>query len=148
MHFIGNPMTIPELDLRPELAGGVNLSEDMQQTLALLAGYWQYKRVLLKASPSGILFVTSPQVKDIIHVTATDTNFAYQGDNIECSEVMVMGHPDNTGKIWVKAHSAALTTNAWPLDKKEVIGLSITNLNMLNLLIAVNTEKAIIAYTQ
>jgi len=120
----------------------------MQQVLALLAGYWQNKRVLLKATPSGMLCVTSPQVKDIYHVTANDDNYAYQGENIGCSEVMVIAHPDNTGRIWVKAHALALTTNSIPLDKKELFSFTITNLNMLNLLIATDTEKAIVIYTQ
>jgi hypothetical protein len=148
MHTINNPMQIPELDLKPELQGGVNLSEDMQQVLALLAGYWQNKRVLLKATPSGMLCVTSPQVKDIYYITANADNYAYQGENIECSEVMVIAHPNNTGRIWVKAHALALTTNSIPLDKKESFSFTITNLNMLNLLIATDTEKAIVIYTQ
>lgn len=147
MLSIGNPMPIPELDLRPEPTGGIQLTEDMQQALSLLVGYWKNKRVLLKASPSGALFVTSPQIKDIFHVTATSGNYAYQGENIECSEVLIMGHPDNTGRVWVKPNGTAATTNAWPLNKDDVVGLGITNLNMLNLLIVTDTEKAIIAYT-
>jgi len=147
MHFIGNPMAVPELDLRPEPAGAIQLTEDMQQVFALLAGYWRNKRVLLKASPSGVLFVTSPQVKDIFHITAVGANYTYQGENIECSEVLVMGHPDNTGRVWVKTNATASTDNAWPLNAGDVVGLGITNLNMLNLLIVVDTEKAIIAYT-
>ena len=146
MATIHNPLTIPELDLKPEPTGGIELTENMQQTLALLAGFWQNKRVLLKASPGGILFVTSPQLKDVLHVTATTASFAYQGSNIPCSEVMVMAHPDNTGRIWVRTHVSASTANAWPLAAKDVVGISITNLNMLHLLIATNTEKAIIAY--
>ena len=144
---IGNPMTIPELDLKPEPSGGIQLSEAMQQVLALLVGYWKNKRVLLKSSPSGVLFVTNPQIKDVFHVTATGTNYTYQGENIECSEILVMGHPDNTGRVWVKPNATASTVNAWPLDKGDVISMGITNLNMLNLLIVTNGEKAIIAYT-
>lgn len=147
MSVIGNPMDIPELDLRPEPTGGIQLTDDMQQALALLVGYWKNKRVLLKATPSGVLFVTSPQIKDIFHVTATSGSFVYQGENIECSEVLIMGHPDNTGRVWVKPNATATTANAWPLAAGDVVGLGITNLNMLNLLIVTNTEKAIIAYT-
>lgn len=147
MQTIQQPLTIPELDLKPESAGAIELTLDMQQTLALLTGFWRNTRVLLKASPSGILFVTSPQLTDVLHVTATGANFNYQGENIPCSEVMVMGHPDNTGRIWVRPHAVATTSNAWPLAAKDVVGLSITNLNMLHLLIVTNTEKAIIAYS-
>lgn len=147
MTSIGMPLHIPELDLKPEPAGGIQLSEDMQQVLALLTGFWHNKRVLLKASPSGVLFVTSPQIKDTFHVTAATANFVYQGENVKCSELMIMGHPDNTGRVWVKPNATATTANAWPLNKGDVVGLSITNLNMLNLLIVTDTDKAIIAYT-
>jgi hypothetical protein len=147
MHTIGNPMPIPELNLQPEQTGGLQLTESMQQVLAALTGFWHNKRLLLKASPGGVLFVTSPQVKGIFHVTASTDNYAYQGDNVECSEVLVMGHPDNNGKVWVQAHAAATGDNGWPLDKTDVVNLGITNLNMLHLLIVTNTEKAIIGYT-
>jgi len=148
MSNIGVPLTIPELDLKPEPTGAIKLSDDMQQVLSLLAGFWLNKRILLKATPTGALFTTSPQLKDVFHVTAGSGDYAYQGSNISCSEVMIMAHPDNTGKVWVKPHATATVNNAWPLDKGDVVGLSISNLNMLNLLIAVNGEKAIIAYTE
>lgn len=144
---IGNPLTIPELNLMPEPEGGIELSKDMQQVLSLLTGFWRNKRTLLKSSPSGVLFTSSPQIKDIIHVNGVAVAFTYKGDDIECSEVLIMGHPDNVGTIWVKPHALALATNAWPLTKSEVVGLGITNLNMLNLLFANVTDTAIIAYT-
>lgn len=148
MTSIGTPIAIPELDLRPEPTGGIELSDDMQQTLALLTGYWKNKRVLVKVLPSGALLVTNPQIKDVFHVTATTGSFAYQGSNIECSEVMVMGHPDNTGLVWVRTDVAASTSNAWPLAKKEIVAFTIDNLNKLRLLIATTAEKAIILYTK
>jgi len=147
MLTIGNPMAIPELDLKPEQAGGVQLSEDMQQALALLAGYWKNKRVLLKASALGILFVSSPQITDIFHVTATGANYYYQGEDIQCTDVLIMGHPDNTGLIWARPHIQASATNAWPLLKKEVIDFTLSSLSQLQLLIVTNADKAIIAYT-
>jgi len=58
-----------------------------------------------------------------------------------------MGHPDNTGNICARSKVAATVTNAWPLASKEVMGFTVTNLNMLHLLIVVAGEKAIIAYT-
>lgn len=147
MSKIGNPLTIPELNLMPEAEGGIELSKDMQQVLALLTGFWRNKRTLLKSSPSGVLFTSSPQIKDIIHVNGVAVSFTYKGDDIECSEVLIMGHPDNVATVWVKPHALALSTNAWPLAKNDVVGLGITNLNMLNLLFANVTDTAIIAYT-
>jgi len=147
MNTIGNPLPCPELNLQPEPTGGIELTESMQQVLAALTGFWRNKRLLLKASPSGVLFVCSPQVKDIIHVTAVGANYTYQGDNVECSEILVLAHPDNTGRVWVKPNVTATTANAWPLAAGDVVGLGITNLNMLNLLIVTDTEKVIIAYS-
>lgn len=145
---IGVPMQVPELDLKPEPTGGIELSEDMQQVLASLTGFWLNKRVLLKASPSGILFASSPQLKGIKNVAATAPNFPYQGENIPCSEVVVIAHPDNANRIWVNVHAAAAADTGIPLDAGDPVGFGITNLNMLQLLIVANGEKAIIAYTE
>ncbi len=147
MTHIGTPMKIPELDLLPEQEGGIQLSKDMQQVLSLLTAFWKNKRVVLKASPSGVLFSSSPPLEDIYHVTGVGANDTYQGENIPCSEVMVMGHPDNTGIIWARSRVIATVNNAWPLAAKEVMGFTITNLNLLHLLLVVAGEKAIIAYT-
>ena len=147
MNRIGNPMAIPELNLQPEQQGGIELSENMQQTLALLAGYWRNNRVLLKASPSGVAFSCSPQIEAVYHVTGVGANDDYVGGDVKCSELMIMGHPDNTGRIWVKPHASATDANGWPLEAGDVIGLSLTNLNMLNIRIVVAAEIAIVAYT-
>lgn len=140
-------MDIPELDLRPEPTGGIQLTEDMQQALALLAGYWKNKRVLLKASALGVLFVSSPQITDIFHVTAGADNYYYQGDDIPCTDVVVMGHPSNLDTIWARPHTQALATNSWPLLKKEVIDFTLSSLKQLHLLFIKSGDKAIIAYT-
>ena len=147
MARIGNPMKCPELDLRPVPEGGIELSDNMQQVLSLNTAFWRNQRVILKASSSGVLFTCSPQLENILHVTGSGANYTYQGTDTKCSEVMVMGHPDNTGNIWVRSKVAATVNNSWPLAAKEVMGFSITNLNMLHLLIVVDGEKAIIAYT-
>lgn len=147
MAHIGTPMKIPELSLMPEPESGIELSKDMQQTLALMTAFWKNQRVVLKASPSGILFTTSPQLEDIFHVLADQNDYVYKGSDLKCSEIMVMGHPDNTGNIWVRSKVAATVDNAWPLAAKEVMGFTVTNLNMIHLLIKLETEKAIIAYT-
>jgi len=148
MSTIGIPMTIPELDLKPEPAGGIQLSDDIKQALVLLAGYFKNQRVLIKCSRSGSLHTASSQIKDILHITASSGNYAYQGDSIECSELLIMGHPDNTGKVWVKPYQPAATNNSWPLDAKDVMVMAVDNLSQLNLLIANNGETAIILYTR
>lgn len=147
MLAIGTPIAVPELNLIPEQQGGVQLSEDMQQTLALLTAFFLNKRVVLKASPAGMLYVAGPPMVDCFHITATGAAYTYQGENIPCSEVLVVAHPDNTGRVWVKPNATATVNNAIPLDAGDSLPVSIFNLNMLNLLIATNGEKALIAYS-
>jgi len=142
-----SPVKMPELNLIPESERGIELDKGMKQVMSLLTAFWQEQRVTLKCSPSGVLFVSSSQVGDIFHVPATTDNFEYQGSDISCSEVLVMAHPSNGNTIWVRPHKIATVDNAWPLLKYDVINLSITNLNMLHILIPVDTERAIIAYT-
>jgi hypothetical protein len=144
---VGVPLGISELDLKPEWTKPLELSDEMQQTLALLTGFWKNQRVLLKASPSGILFIANPPIKDIFHVTATTGNYIYQGSNIECSEVLVMAHPDNTGRIWTRANSIATAANAIPLDAGDSFSFNITNLTKLFVTIVTNGEIAIVLYS-
>lgn len=138
---------MPELNLIPESDRGIELDKGMKQVMSLLTAYWKEQRVTLQATPSGMLFVGSSQLADIFTVPADAPSFLYQGENIACSEVMVMGHPQNANTIWTRPHKTATVNNSWPLSKKEVIGFTITNLNMLHILIETNTERAIIAYT-
>lgn len=147
MQEIQTPLRCPELDIKGTPEHPITLSDKVQQTLSILTGFWKNRRTLLKSSPSGILFTASPQLEDIIHVTGSGANDTYRGDNKPCTEVLVMGHPDNTGKIWVRTKEVATVNNAWPLDANDVMGFTITNLNMLHALIIADGEKIIIAYT-
>lgn len=142
-----SPVKMPELHLIPETDRGIELDAGMKQVMSLLTAYWREKRVTLQGTPSGSLFVSSPQIADIIHYPAAGNNDLYQGANIACSEVMVMGHPSNGDVIWVRSHKVATVDNAWPLLKYDVVSFTITNLSMLHILIPVTTERAIIAYT-
>lgn len=142
------PFRIEDLVLKPEMAGRIRLSDDMQQTLASLVGYDGVSRRLLRSSAGGVLYVTTPRLDNIIHFQATSTPDNWVGDNKKATEVMVMGHPNNTGLIWARTDLAATVDNAWPLAAKEVIGFTVDNLNNLHVMIENTTEKAIIAYTR
>lgn len=148
MPNINNPMNIPELNLKPPIDGKVRLSEDMQQTLALLCGYVDSKRVILKASDSGVLNVASARIKEIVHFTGVGANDTQEGFDAPCTECLVMGHPDNTGKVWVRPYKGAALSNAWPLSAGEVVCFSLDNLKQLNMLIVVDGEKLIVAYSR
>ncbi len=148
MTQIRKPLSIPELSLQPPITSHVRLSDDMQQTLALLAAMGDNKRVVLKATESGVLHTVSPQLKEVVVVTATDDAFAWQGGDIPCTEVVVMGALDNAHRIWVRPNSAASAANGWPLDATEMFGFTLGNLNQLHINIEKDTQKAIVAYTR
>ena len=146
MHRIGTPLKLPELNLQPEPEGGIELSEDMQQVLSLLTGFSKNRRIVLQSSPVGALRVTSARLIDVKHFTADQDDYTTQGDDVPCSEVMCMGHPSNTGKVWVRTLAEATTSNSWPLGPGESMNMSVDNFRDLQMLIALDTEKLIVAY--
>ena len=148
MPNIKKALRVPELGLRPPITGDIRFSEDMQQTLALLTGFGDNRRVLLKATEGGVLHTVSPQLKDITVFTAADPVFTWQGGDIPCTEVAVMAGLDNTGRVWVRPNSGASAANGWPLDKGEPFGFTLSNLNQLHVTIEITAEIAIIAYTR
>ena len=141
-------MRFPELDLQPPIKGQVRLSEDMQQTLALLTAYGDNKRVVLKATEGGMLNIVSPQVKDVVVVTADEDAYDWQGGDIPCTEVIVIAGLDNTGRVWIRPNSAASAANGWPLDAEDMFGFTLSNLNQLHINIETNAEIAVVAYTR
>lgn len=148
MPDINKPMDIPELNLQPPISGKVRLSEDMQQTLALLCAYVNNKRVLLKGSESGILLVGEPVIKDIVILTTDSNTGRVQGDNIPCNEVMIMAHPSNTGNACVRPYKACDESHKWVMAAKAVVSFSVTNVNQLHFQCDMGGEKIIIAYTR
>lgn len=148
MSEIHRALRIPELDLRPPITGHVRLSEDMQQTLALLTAFGDNRRVILKATESGMLNVVSPQLKDVVVVTANATPYAWQGGDIPCTEVAVIAGLDNAGRVWVRPNSVVSAANGWPLDKGDPFGFTLSNLNQLHITIETTGEIAIVAYTR
>lgn len=148
MSDINKPMDIPELNLQPPITGKIRLSQDMQQTLALLCAMGDSKRIVLRASESGLLLVGESVIKDVIIITSAAVTGLAQGSDIVCSSVLIMAHPDNTDRSWVRPYTAVDATHGWPLDKKEVVGYSVGNLNRLHFLCDTPEEKVIIAYTR
>ena len=146
MAKIGTPMKVPELNLQPEQDGAIELSADMQQVLSLITGFSKNRRIVVQASPVGALRTTSARILDVLHYTATAGNQTKSGADVPCSEVMCMGHPDNTGKVWIRSLVTATVDNSWPLGAGEVMSMSVDNLRDLQMLIVVDTEKLIVAY--
>jgi len=148
MAKINKSMRIPELNLRPPISAAVSLSEDMQQTLALLTMYSDNRRVLVRGSKSGALNTVSPNIANILHFVGSGANDTQSGVDIPCTEIMVMGHPDNAGEIWVRSGVTATVNNSWPLAAYDVVVFTLDNLNQLKMLIVRDGEKVIIAYTR
>lgn len=148
MGEINKPMGVGSLGIEPPISGKVRLSEDMQQTLALLTAYGDNERKVLRASESGVLNVASARIADIVHYTGVGANDTQEGGDIPCTEVLVMGHPDNTGVVWVRPDVTATVNNAWPLADGEVVSFTLDNLKQLNMLIVVAGEKVIVAYSR
>lgn len=136
------------LNLKPPIAKSVRLSDDMQQVFALLCAYGIDERKVLRASESGILNVIDPRIKDIEHFTGVGASDTQSGTDIECSGCLVMGHPDNGDKVWVRPGGTATVNNAWPLDAGDAIPLSLDNLKQLSMLFVADGEKIIVAYTR
>ena len=141
------PMGSERLGIRPPLPSQIRVAEQLVQTLALLLAHHNGERVVLKASPGGILYHASPALIDVFHWTAAAPNDAKQGDNIVATEVLCIAHPDNTGKVWVRTKKAATVDNAIPLDAGDMIGFSVENLQDLHALMVVNGEKLIVGYS-
>lgn len=148
MAKIKRPMRVPELRLDPPITAQVRLSEDMQQTLALLTAYADSRRVLVKATEAGVLNTVGPMIKDIVVFTAADPVFAWVGGDIPCTEIIVIAGLDNTGKVWTRPYSVGSAANAWPLHKGESFGYTVPNLNQVHVTIETTGEIAIIAYTR
>lgn len=142
------PFKIEDLKLKPEITGRIKLSDDMQQTLASLVGYDGTARRLLRCSSRGILSVKTPRIAGIINTEAQVANYDMQLSSKPASEVMIMGHPDNAGLIWVKNDDTADEDVGWPVAKSGVVSFSIDNLNNINLNIPTAGDRAIIAYSR
>lgn len=145
MKEIVNPMNVRNLQIQPPITGKMQLSEDMQQTFALMAGYCDNERVVLRSSQQGVLSVASAPIKTVLHFTGSGDNDTQQGTNYPCSEVMIMGHPDNSGRVWVRNAEIATVNNAWPLKAEAVISFTVNNLSQIQFLFVTDGDKAIVA---
>lgn len=142
------PIPFPKLNSEPDLSSLPVISDDIQQTLALLSGYDGSQRELLRCSPGGVLYFNSPRASDIIKVTATSINYDWIGDNIITNEIVVRAASGNGGIVQVMIDKPFAAGSAWPLAANESLQLSLDNLNNLNLRIEADTEIAYILYTR
>jgi len=148
MGIARKPFELIDVPTTPPLPISPRISDEIQQSIATLVGYDGNARRLLKVTSTGMLQVVNPLSLKFQNILANIPNYVWQGTNVKCSEVVVRGHPDNGGRIWVNVFAAAAADVGWPLDSNEYITLTLTNLSYLHLKIITNTEKAIIYYMQ
>ncbi|MBA7646178.1 hypothetical protein ES703_53940 [subsurface metagenome] len=141
------PLTFDDLPVKPPLVGRPRISEDLQQTVALLVGWDNSTRRLVRCSPSGVLFVCQPTVKGVVNIEANDYSYNWSHLDILTSEAMILAHPDNASRIWVNKGIAAAPDIGLPLDAGDSIIWGLNNLNSLYIHIVNTGEKAIVVYT-
>lgn len=141
------PMGSDRIGIRPPQGSQIPVAEQVVQTLAQLMGHNAGERIVLTASPSGVLYIASPRLSDVFQWTAAAPNTPEQGDNKAATEILCMAHPDNTGRIWVRTKTTAAANNAFPLDKGDVIGFSVENLSELRALIVATGDTLIVGYS-
>lgn len=147
MPNIRKPMSIPELNLKPPIDGTVRLSEDMQQTLALLTAMGVTGRKLMKCSESGVLYTGSAKVKGVWNKTGSGADDDVQGDNANCTECVVMANPDNAGRLWVKPYKVADEDDGVPLDAGDAVNFTVTNLSQIHVNVIADGDKVIVIYS-
>ena len=102
MAKIKKSLPFHELELRPDITTAVSLSDDIQQTLALLSGWAGDTRRLIRCADTGVLYTVNPRILGIAHVTADETNYVWQGSDKVITEVIIRGHPSNSDTVWAK----------------------------------------------
>lgn len=148
MPEIIKPLTFEDLPTRPPLVGRPKISDDIQQTAALLVGWDKSTRRLVYVNPSGVLHTAEPPVKAVINITAPSTGYTWYGDDIKTSEVIVKAHIQNGNRVWVNVGDVAASNVGFPLDAGEWLKIAVNNLAVLHLFFDAETEKAIILYTK
>jgi len=140
--------TFDDLPTKPPIVGRPKVSDDLQQTIALLSGWDGATRRLIRVSPSGAIRIGSARAKGIYNIVANQDGYTITCENCPTSEVMVRAFPDNTGRVFLNIGTAAALNTGYPLFTGEWINLSVNNLNSLQLYIEKDTDKAAVIYTE
>lgn len=142
------PLTFDDLPVQPPLTGRPIISEDIQQTAALLVGWDKRTRRLVYVNPQGVLHTASPPIKGIINAVAASDGDTGQGSNITTSEVLIRANPANVGVIWLNAGIEAEENIGYPLEAGEWIRFSVHNLSNIHYYFTAKDDRGIIVYTK
>lgn len=142
------PLTFDDLPVRPALVGRPEVSDDLQQTIALLSGWDKTTRRLIKCSPSGILFAAEPPVKAILSIQGSVDGNPYQCPDIPTTEVLIKSKTGNAGDIWVNVGAVAADGTGYPLAVGEYVKIALNNLHSLSIFFATAVDYAAIVYSK
>lgn len=148
MPEIVKPLTFEDLPVKPPLVGRPRISEDLQQTVALLVGWDKTTRRLVSVSPTGALHIAQSPVKGIANILSNTPAYNWNGEDISTSEVLVKSNPDNVRLIWVNVGDVAAANIGHPLDVGEHVVISINNLHNLHIHIIGDTDRVSVIYSR
>lgn len=148
MPEILKPLTFDDLPVRPQFVGRPKVSDDLQQTAALLVGWDKITRRLVSVSPTGVLHIAQSPVKGIINATDTVGGVEGQGADIPTSEVLIKAKQTNTGTLWINVGAAAADNEGIPLDAGEHVVFSVNNLHSIHYLFDTANDWGIVVYTK
>ncbi len=147
MEIIKN-LRFDDLLVKPPFGGKLRLSDDIQQTIALIIGWDGESRRMIRSSPNGIVRVCDGQAKGVLNVTADSGAYTLTPPDTPTSEIIVKAHVDNVGQVVVNIGVTASLTAGFPLDPGESVEFSVNNLSAIRLYVELTTEKAAILYTE
>ncbi|GAG66536.1 unnamed protein product, partial [marine sediment metagenome] len=136
------------LPTRPPITGRPKLSDDIQQTIALLSGWDGATRRLLKSSPAGILRVTDARAIGVYNVKASQDDISITCDDCPASEVMIRSFPDNVGKVFVNVNAEADENVGYPLFTGEWIRIAVNNLSSVQVWFEKDDDRVAAIYTE
>jgi len=142
------PFPFDDLPTKPPVTGRPKLSEDLQQSIALLSGWDGATRRLIRCSPTGVIRVGSARAVGIYNIVADQDAYTLTCSDCSVSEVMLRAFPDNTGRVFVNIGAAAALNTGYPLFMGEWVSISVNNLNSLQLYIEKDTDKVAAIYTE
>lgn len=142
------PLTFDDLPTKPPLTGRPKITEDIQQTAALLVGSDKITRRLVYVNPQGVLHSASPPVQGILNLQADGDTDTWQGSDIKTTEVLLRTYYDNAGYIRANVGAAATITTGYFLNSGEWVRWSLDNLRNLHLYFRIDDDRIDIVYTK
>lgn len=146
MGTLGTPVGDRDLTITPSPGSQPRTADVYQQSLSLMLGMAKGNRTPVRVCQTGMLMVNDAKMTDIVHYTATSDDFPVVGTVRQVSSVVVMGHPDNSGRVWVRPNGVASSLNGWPLDAGSAMNIAIDCFSQISALIATSGDTLIVAF--